>query len=184
MYPEYALIDGKRYKINTGYKTALKCFDVIEDTSITGQERALAVIYLLFGFIPDTNFTEFLEKAKIFLQCGETEEEQSSKKKDMDFRQDRGYLYASFVSDYMIDLEKEDIHFWAYIDLIKGLTEDSALNRVRAIRNYDLSTVKDTKEKQKIIEAKKQVALKENRVKTKEEERLDKLFEEQLRRTK
>ena len=31
MYPEYATIDGKEYKINTDFNVALRCFEVIED---------------------------------------------------------------------------------------------------------------------------------------------------------
>ena len=83
-----------------------------------------------------------------------------SKKKDMDFIQDQKYINSSFMSDYHIDLSKTDLHFWQYIELIQGLTEDSSLNRVRNIRNYDLSEIKDEKTKNKIMEAQKELALK------------------------
>ncbi len=179
MFPEFALIEGEKFKINTDYKVALKCFDIIEDETITNQERALAVIYLLFGFIPEHNINVFLEKAKYFLQCGETEEEQITKKKDMDFKQDEKYIYSSFMSDYHIDLYKSNMHFWEFIYLIQGLTENSSLNRVREIRNYDLSTIKDAKERKKMIEAKKQVALKRN--KTLEELKAEEIFRNQLK---
>lgn len=82
MYPEYTEINGKKYKIDTDFKTALKCFDVINDKSIDDDERARAVIYLLFDFIPNDDLIPvFLEKATIFLQCGKTLEEQSKEKK-------------------------------------------------------------------------------------------------------
>ena len=160
MYPEYAEINGKEYKIDTSYKTALRCFEVIEDEEIPGTERTLAIIYLLFDFIPKENIELFFEKAMLYLQCGESLEEQKSKKKDMDFIQDQKYINSSFMSDYHIDLSKTDLHFWQYIELIQGLTEDSSLNRVRNIRNYDLSEIKDEKTKNKIMEAQKELALK------------------------
>ena len=160
MYPEYAEINGKEYKIDTSYKTALKCFEVIDDATITDIERAWAVCYLLFDFIPKKELDLFLEKAMLYLQCGESLEEQKSKKKDMDFIQDQKYINSSFMSDYHIDLSKTDLHFWQYIELIQGLTEDSSLNRVRNIRNYDLSEIKDEKTKNKIMEAQKELALK------------------------
>ena len=50
IFPEYAEINGKKYKINTSYKVALKCLDVINDSDITDLERALAVVFLLFWF--------------------------------------------------------------------------------------------------------------------------------------
>lgn len=160
MYPEYAEINGKEYKIDTSFKTALRCFEVIEDEEIPGTERTLAIIYLLFDFMPKENIELFFEKAMLYLQCGESLEEQKSKKKDMDFIQDRKYINSSFMSDYHIDLSKTDLHFWQYIELIQGLTEDSSLNRVRNIRNYDLSEIKDEKTKNKIMEAQKELALK------------------------
>lgn len=160
-YPEYAEIDGVEYKIDTDYKVALKCFEIIQDEEIDDYERAVAIIYLLFDFIPkEEQMEEFLLKAKIFLQCGKDDEEQKARKKDMDFNQDMGLITSSFMSDYKIDLSKEKIHFWLFIDLLEGLTESSSLNRVRELRNYDLSEEKDAKRKRKIQEAQQSVALK------------------------
>lgn len=183
MFPEYAEIKGKKYKLNTDFKIALKCFEIVEDESISDQERCLAIIYLIFGFIPDKDYDLFLKKAIYFLQCGEEKKEQLKKNKDMDFIQDRRYIFSSFMSDYHIDLSKTKMHFWQFIYLLQGLTETSSLNRIREIRNFDLNTIKDSKQRAKIIEAKKQVELKKNKnnKKTLEEERLDELFEKQLK---
>lgn len=166
MYPEYAVINGKEYKIDTSYKTALRCFEIINNLEIPGTERSLAVVYLLFDFIPEKDVDLFLEKAMLYLQCGETLEEQTSKKRDMDFIQDQKYINASFMSDYHIDLSKTDLHFWQYIELIQGLTENSALSRIRTLRNYDLSEIKDEKTKKEIADAQKQVALKQTETTT------------------
>ena len=180
MYPEYAEIDGKEYKIDTNYKTALKCFEVINDETIPNSERALAIIYLIFDFIPKENCDLFLKKAMLFLQCGESTEQQQEKKRDMDFIQDQKYINSSFMSDYNIDLSKQELHFWQYVELIQGLTENSSLNRVRNIRNYDLSSIKDEKIRTKVLEAQRQVALKEitNSIKltTKQQESVDDFY--------
>lgn len=165
MYPKSARINGVDYKINTDFKVALECFRIIEDDTIEDEERSLAIIYKLFGFIPDKDLDLFLDRAIKFLQCGETTEKQLSKEKDLDFFQDEKYITASFMSDYKLDLSKEDIHWWQYINLIQGLTENAILSRVRYIRNYDLSEIKDNKERQKMIDAKNSVALKEKKTK-------------------
>jgi hypothetical protein len=163
MYPEYAEINGIQYKIDTSWKNALECFKIIEDENITDQERCLAIIYKIFDFIPESDINLFLEKANIFLSCGETQEQQRSKKRDMDLIQDQKWIIPSFMSDYHIDLSKEDMHWWRYINLIQGLTSNSALSNVREIRNYDVANIKDQKEKNKIINMKKQVELKERK---------------------
>lgn len=170
MYPEYAEIKGKKYKIDTNFETALKCFEVVNDKSITDFERANAVVYLLFDFIPKKDFNLFLEKAIKYLQCGQDIETQNSKHKDMDFKQDRGYINSSFMSCYHIDLSKEKLHFWQFIEDLEGLNENCALSTIREIRNFDLSKEKDPKRKNEIMEAKKRYALKsEKKEATKEQ---------------
>lgn len=169
-YPEYANIEGKLHKINTDYRYALQCFKIIDDKSISDIERTIAVISILFGQetengeitnIPE-NLAEALEKVAIFLSCGKEQKSIKDIKKDMDFDYDKAYIFASFMSDYNIDINNTEMHFWKFCDLISGLTEDSILNRIRDLRNTDLSEYKDDKTKNKIREAMEKVALPNN----------------------
>lgn len=166
-YPEFAEIDGELYKINTDYKYALECFKIIDNASISDMERAIAVVSVLFGREDENgdiigipkNLEKALEKATIFLSCGKENKNTKTIKKDMDFEYDKEFIYASFISDYNIDLENKEMHFWKFCFLISGLTEDSILNRVRDLRNTNLSDYKDSKTKNKIQEAMERVAL-------------------------
>lgn len=47
--PQYVKVDDKLYKINTDFRVALECNNIAEDTTIEDYERALAIIYKLFG---------------------------------------------------------------------------------------------------------------------------------------
>ena len=178
-YPEYAEVGGVRYKINTDYRVALRCFEVIEDPDICDEERALAVIFLLFGEVPTDRLEDFLRIAGNYLRCGETEEKQASTEKDMDFQADEKYIIASFMSDYQIDLPRVNMHFWQYIQLIQGFTERSVMSRVREIRNYDMEELKDPKSRAKMAKAKEAVALPEKYSRAEKEaiEEFEKLFE-------
>ena len=158
-YPEYAEVKGVKYKINTDYRVALRCFEVIEDTSISDEERALAVVFLLFGETPMEHMSEFLRIAGDYLRCGEKEASQEATERDMDFNADERYIVASFMSDYRIDLSSVDMHFWQYIQLIQGFTENAIMSRIRDIRNYDMSEIKDPKARAKMAKAKAAVAL-------------------------
>lgn len=176
-YPEYAEVKGTKYKINTDYRVALKCEEVARDTNIDDLERGMAIIYLLFGDKGLDNTEDWEDLLKIavkFLKCGK-EETENTGEPDMSFKQDWGRIQASFVSDYKIDLNKEKMHWWTFYDMIEGLTEDSVLNRVRFVRNYDISQIKDQKERNEWIKRKKAVELK--REKTLEEIEMDKLFD-------
>lgn len=171
-YPKYGKVNGVKYSINTSFKVALKCFDVIEDDTISDTERSLAVIYLLFGFIPEQDLDKFLNIAVNYLQCGETGHQQFAKKKDMDFHCDMKYIMASFMSDYGINLVDSDMHFHQFIDLIQGLTDKSSLSRVRDIRNYNLNEIKDPKFRARMAEAQDALKLPE-RLSEEDQEALD-----------
>ena len=178
-YPRYAEVAGVQYEINTDYRVALKCFEVIEDPNICDEERALAVIYLLFGEVPTDHLEDFLRIAGDYLRCGEKAEAQESAQKDMDFTADEKYIAASFMSDYQIDLSKTDMHFWQYIHLIQGFTERSVMSRVREIRNYDIEELKDPKSRAKMVKAKQAVALPDKFSRAEQEaiDEFEKLFE-------
>lgn len=178
-YPEYAEVNGVKYKINTDYRVALRCFEVIEDNSISDEERAFAVVYLLFGDTPHEYVEDFLRIAGTFLRCGEAENAPASAERDIDFIADEKYIIASFMSDYRIDLPSTDMHFWQYIQLLQGFTEKSVMSRVREIRNYDLSELKDPKARANMVKAKEAVALPKKFTKDEQNaiDEFEKLFE-------
>ncbi len=182
-YPNYAQIGDKRYKINTDFRIALKCNDIAEDKNISDEERAMAIIYLIFGddgLDNPQDWSDLIQIALKYLRCNKDKNE-DDEEANMSFEQDWGYIQASFFSDYNIDLSNLQMHWWQFYDLLCGLTDKCVLNRVRFVRDFDISQIKDRKEKDKWIKQKEQVALKKEMRKTAEEIRLDELFEKQLR---
>ena len=186
MYPKYVEVEGKRYKINTDFRVALECNRIAEDSTIGGLERSLAIIYTLFGDeginTPD-HYGKLLELAKMYLLCGEEYKEEANAKPDMDFEQDYSYISTSFMSDYQIDLDTCEMHWWKFMDLMNGLSNSELgdcciLNRIRNLRNYDTKNIKDKNERQRIEKAKQQVALKkkENKPTKDQQERAKELF--------
>lgn len=178
IYPTKIEYEGKEYDIDTDFKTALECMQIVDDESISDTERSIAIVVMLFGEDIDVN-DETLLLATLYLQCGKTNEEQSSGTHDMDFEQDETYIEASFMSDYHIDLSKEEMHWWRFCTLISGLTDNCILNQIRGIRNFDMNDLPDNKSKQKMRKAKEQVALK-NKLSNQELEELDE-FEKLLK---
>ena len=178
MYPTYVSLNGKRYDINTDFRVAIRCSKIATDKSITNTERALAIIYLLFGeeaLNDDENGSELLDKALLYLSCGK-EVESNDEEPDMDYEEDMDYIEASFMSDYHIDLSNIKMHWWKFNKLINGLSNSEmgnccVLNRIRNLRDYDVSTIKDKKERDRIIKAQERIALKSKKKQlTKEQE--------------
>lgn len=187
-YPEYAEVNGKKYKINTSFRTAIECQEIAYDESIGDFERAIAIIYKLFGEegLKDFHNQErLMELAIKYLSCGKDIEE-TDEEPDMDFIQDIDYIEASFMSDYNIDLSSVDLHWWKFFNLMNGLSNSEfgdccVLNRIRNLRNFDTKDIKDTKELERIKKAKQQVALKKrnkNQILTSQQkENIDKFYE-------
>jgi hypothetical protein len=183
-YPEYVKVGDKQYKINTDFRIAIKCDQIARDENIGDVERALAIIYTLFGkeaLNDSINYEKLLELAKKYLVCGKEVEVDSNEEPDMDFVEDMDYIEASFMSDYNIDLNSIEMHWWKFSNLINGLSNSEfgnccVLNRIRNLRNFDTKEIKDRKERERIEKAKKQVALKRN----KKEAKLTKEQEESM----
>lgn len=172
-YPEYVRVEDKKYKINTDFRIAVQCQDIATDETIGDYERALAIIYKLFGeegINTPEHYEKLLELAMKYLSCGKENKVNSNEEPDMDFTQDMDYIEASFMSDYNIDLSNIEMHWWKFYNLINGLSNSEmgnccVLNRVRNLRTYDTKDIKDPKELEKIKKAKEQVALKKKVVK-------------------
>lgn len=170
-YPEYAEVNGKKYKINTDFRVAIECNRIAEDNGIGEYERSLAIIYTLFGdegLDDSENHVDLLEIAKKYLTCGKGLDGSNNEKPDMDFVEDMDYIEASFMSDYHIDLSNVEMHWWKFFNLMSGLSNSEmgnccVLNRIRNLRTFDVKDIKDKKERDKIIKAQKEVALKKYR---------------------
>lgn len=183
-YPKYIELKNKKYKINTDFRIALECDQIARDSTIGDYEKILAIIYKLLG---EEALNDYENQERLFnlcqkyLQCNQSiDEMEDEEKPSMDFQQDVGFIKASFMSDYKMDLDGIELHWWAFVDLLKGLTENSILNRVRYIREESLSDKKG-KELAKWEKMKKAVELKYQHEKSEDEKIMDDLFESQMR---
>lgn len=152
---KYVLIEGNKYPINTDFRVAIKCDEILNDPNVDDLDRGILITGLLFGSeSPYCN--EALEKAKKFLENGASGEG----KKILDFNQHWDYYYGAFRAQYGIDLNKDDIHYHDFVSLCKTL-KNQAINDVIEILTYDMSEIKDPKQRRKIIDAQKKLKVKE-----------------------
>lgn len=178
MYPTKMEANGHIYPINTDYRVALACFRAINDAEISNLERFYAVETLLLGTeVLEQDELILKEKIELYLRCGK-KENTTEEERDFDYLQDEIEVKTSIRQCYNnLDISKLDyLHWYEYNELISGLTEETCINRIRYVRNFDLNEINDEKQKNKMIEMKKSVALKETHIKTKEEEEIDKFW--------
>ena len=193
--PQYVKVDDKLYKINTDFRVALECNNIAEDKTIGEYERALAIIYKLFGEdgLDCKNQNKLLELAMNYLLLGNDKKEPKSEnreKYELDFNKCIGLIKASFKFDYKYDpYELEYLHWYDFYNDLESLSTSEfgnccILNRVTSILNQEPKEIKDNKQRQKLIEAQKllsQKYCKQEEVKiTKEQEESARAFYKSL----
>ena len=193
--PQYVKVDDKLYKINTDFRVALECNKIAEDTTIGNLERAMAIIYKLFGEdgLDCENQNKLLELGMKYLLLGREEKSLKNEPRDkyeLYFNKCIGLIKASFKFDYKYDpYELEYLHWYDFYNDLERLSTSEfgnccILNRITSILNQEPKEIKDNKQKQKLIEAQKllqQKYCKQEEVKmTKEQEESAKAFYKSL----
>ena len=188
--PEFVKIKEKKYKINTDFRVAIRCNEIALDNTINNYEKTFAIIYLLYGeegLNNDKDYEKLLELAFKYLNCG-IEKEPSDDEQDMDLIQDKKLIESSFKYDYGYNpYQMQYLHWWDFYNDLCNLSNSELgncciLNRVRNLRTYDTTQIKDFATREKIEKAKQQVKLKNKKdERTEEQKKLDELFEKQLK---
>ena len=193
--PQYVKVDDKLYKINTDFRIALECNNIAEDNSIGDLERAMAIIYKLFGEdgLDCKNQNKLLELAMRYLLLGNDKKESKNEpheKYELDFNKCIGLIKASFKFDYKYDpYELEYLHWYDFYNDLESLSTSEfgnccILNRITSILNQEPKEIKDNKARQRLIEAQKllsQKYCKQKEIKmTKEQEESAKAFYKSL----
>lgn len=154
--PEHVVDEsGREVPVDADFHTVLKCLRVATDPDVSVEDAAyLLMLWFYKGeFVPDA-FSLFAD----FVASGEESTEREAPL--MDYEQDADVIYASFLSEYGIDLLDTSMHWAKFRALLSGLSDQSALASRMKLRDMDTSKLKG-KEKHKAEKAKRRVALKE-----------------------
>lgn len=163
-------IDNTIYEANLDFRVAIECNQIADDPKISKFERPLAILYKVFGengLKNSNHYQALLDWYMKYLSCGK-DKTIMNEKPDMDYEQDKGLIESSFKYDYQYNPYNMEFLSWEeFFNDLNNLSNSEmgdccVLNRVRNLRNFDINTIKDQKERQKIIKAKQQWALKKN----------------------
>ena len=73
------------------------------------------------------------------------------------------------MSQYGINLQKEDLHWWEFSALFKGLHEDEQIIKIIGYRSAKVSSDMSKSEKKHLLKMKKLYQLKDNRTQEQKE---------------
>ena len=167
---EYVLINGKKYGISYGFRTSILFELLMQDPEYSDAEKILYAMDLYYpGEKPDDlekglqavlDFYHYTGKEETVL---DRDRRQMKEQKPLySFEEDAPYIYAAFLQQYGIDLNKiesEDLHWWKFSALFQSLGEDMKISKIMYYRDVDLRG-KSKGERTFLSDMKKRYALK------------------------
>lgn len=171
-------IDGITYELDLAFDNVLRLIDMLGDKEIDDVTQIETGLQMLLGVELDYGIEK---KEEVFYQLfkstiGKDAEDSQpvdiegnpmptseKEEKTYDLKQDAEYIYASFMSDYGIDLFEQQgkLHWLRFKALLGGLTDGSKFLRVIDIRTMKIPSGKGTAEQAtQVRKLKKQYALK------------------------
>lgn len=170
--PEYVKVDDKLYKINTDFRVAIECNKIATDKKIGDYERALAIIYKLFGEegLDCTEMGKLLELGLKYISILNDFEnglkDDLEEHFELDMSKCKGLISSSFKFDYGYDpYELDYLHWYDFYNDLSNLSTSEfgnccILNRIISILNQELTKIKNNKERQKLIDTQRMLKAK------------------------
>ncbi len=143
------------YALNTDFRTGVQIVMASADEELSNAERTVIAVNLLFKEAYPQDADEIEECIKWFMNGWSHDNHKSSSHENvMDFDQDQGRIYSAFLSQYRIDLNNADMHFWRFMYLLSNL-EECAFTRVIDIRTKKITGKMSKQEQTAYTDAKK-----------------------------
>lgn len=144
LLPKKVDIEGESYEINWDFRTSMLFEMMIEDESLSEEDKVLRAIELYYPIVPH-NIEQAIEKIIWFYCCGKEHNKEttsagnSNNNKIYSFDYDDEYIYSAFLSQYGVDLQDvEDLHWWKFKAMFKSLKEDNEIVKIMGYRAMDI----------------------------------------------
>ena len=160
-YPDRVIVEGKSYRLDTGYDNFLRAFDSDEMRELLPDDRLeLQCRLLLHRREKLPNNIETRQKIVNAVFKILPQKQRIDNEKYMDFHQDAPLIRSAFRR-IGIDLTRQRIHFLEFFELLADLPSDTALMRTIDIRRREIpkATKYNAEEIRALQEAKARVAL-------------------------
>jgi len=122
--PETLDIGGVGYTIRSGYRAVLDVCAALSDPELSGQEKALAALYIFYPDleeIPPEHLDEALKKLVWFVDCGAEHDPRQKSPRLVDWEQDFPIIAAPVNRVLGTEIRRktgpddDGIHWWTFI---------------------------------------------------------------------
>lgn len=150
-------IDNKKYEFNYDFRTSILFCLLMQDTELTEEQKILQGLQLYYPEIPD-NVEEAYEKILYFYSRGKDIEDNKKVKQGKrifkrnnnrayDFEVDSDLIFTAFMTQYNINLNKENLHWWEFMALFNSLNDTNEIVKIMNYRTIDINSIEDKKER-------------------------------------
>lgn len=169
--PETVVVNGRTFVIESGFRTGILFEMMATDTSLSNADIASQALLLYYRDDVPEDIEAAYEAIVWFYRCGYEErpkrrrrgkaeaEEPQEHDRIFDYDEDGPLIYAAFKSQYQIDLQDTDMHWWKFNALFQGLHECERICEIMGYRSLDLSEIKDKDTRVRYAKLKEKYAL-------------------------
>ncbi len=151
--PESIMVNGEFYEINTDFKVWIEIESTFLNNRISDSEKIVRMLKMCYKTLPKS-LPDALYAMMSFYLLSPSENNKTNKKQKRkkvkpiySFDEDAPYIYSAFLSEYGIDLTKENLHWWQFISLLKGLSDENKFCKIITWRAIDIDEIKDKSQK-------------------------------------
>lgn len=145
--PDAVTIRGVACPIDTDFRISIRFELLMQREDLTDREKTERALGLYYDR-PPRDVREAVDALIWFYRRGRDEtgqeagayaEDGVSAKRIYDFAYDDGYIYAAFLGQYGIDLQKvKRLHWWKFRALFWGLSEDCEFVKIMGYRSMKI----------------------------------------------
>lgn len=180
-------IDNKKYEFNYDFRTSILFCLLMQDTELTEEQKILQGLQLYYPEIPN-NKEEAYEKILYFYSRGKDIEDNKKVKQGKrifkrnnnrayDFEVDSDLIFTAFMTQYNINLNKENLHWWEFMALFNSLNDTNEIVKIMNYRTIDINSIEDKKERKTYKQLQDYYSL-ENVITAEEKQLLDEKMKE------
>lgn len=154
----------KGYPINDDFRIGIQMFQIMNDSELSEMEQFYKACELLFDvdgeeYFPDMQTMQ--DGIQWFLSGWYTDNPVNDEKKehkDMDYDVDQWRIFSAFLTQFGINLNEVDMHFWVFMGLLSTL-EECSFTRIVDIRTKKIDPKMKPSDKEELRKVKERYAL-------------------------
>lgn len=164
--PESVTVDNREYKIRTNFRVFILFELLWQDDNLELKEKLKRSFRLCYHDEIPPNYEEAANALMWFYKCGKEDNLQKQaiaakrgKTRIYSFDFDDDYIFAAFMSQYGINLQRiKYLHWWEFRAMFNSLTNENEFVKIMEYRSIDLSAdmprdQKDFYRKMKLLHA-------------------------------